>query len=553
MITLLYLLAGALFIVGLRGLGSPRTARRGNQIAAAGMVLATLITVYYIYDLARDDSGLDVLWWVIIVGLVIGGGVGALLALRVQMTSMPELVAAFNGFGGGASALVAFAAIVATDTVVATDIAYATETEITVALSIAIGVVTFSGSFVAYGKLQGLITGKPVALPGGPFFNLMLVILMSAASAWAVIANEPLGYWILAAIALVLGVTGVIPIGGADMPVVISLLNSLSGVAASMAGFVIGNQGLIIAGALVGAAGFILTVQMSEAMNRSLANVLFAGFGTEGAGPIDAGDKPVNSATPEDVAISLNYAQNVLVVPGYGLAVAQAQHAVRELATTLEERDINVEYAIHPVAGRMPGHMNVLLAEADVPYDVLLDLDHSNPKFPNTDVVLVVGANDVVNPSARDDSGSPIYGMPILEVDRAATTVVIKRSLSPGFAGIDNPLFYMPSTMMLFSDAEERDREHQRSNPRPLTWNSAKSSIDVAWCGTTRVTPWMPMSWTACSTGRRGPRAPASRKVSPSSRSPTPTPGARSPVWRTKTSTWKTASIPGYRRHPSTW
>ena len=454
MITLLYLLAGALFIIGLRGLGSPRTARRGNQIAAAGMLLATVVTVYWVYDHSPNDAGLNALWWVIIVGLAIGGGIGALLALRVQMTAMPELVAAFNGFGGGASALVAFAAIVATDTVVATDVAFATETEVTVALSIAIGVVTFSGSFVAFGKLQGIITGRPVALPGGPFFNLILVILMTAASVWAIVANEPLGYWILAGIALVLGVTGVIPIGGADMPVVISLLNSLSGVAASMAGFVIGNQGLIIAGALVGAAGFILTVQMSEAMNRSLANVLFAGFGTEGAAPIDAGDRPVNSATPEDVAISLNYAQNVLVVPGYGLAVAQAQHAVRDLATALEERDINVEYAIHPVAGRMPGHMNVLLAEADVPYDVLLDLDHSNPKFPNTDVVLVVGANDVVNPSARDDGTSPIYGMPILEVDLAATTVVIKRSLSPGFAGIDNPLFYMPSTMMLFSDAK---------------------------------------------------------------------------------------------------
>ena len=449
MITLLYLLSGVLFILGLRGLGSPRTARRGNQIAAAGMVLAAAVTVYWVID-----QPMSALWWVIIVGAIVGGAIGGVLALKVQMTSMPELVAAFNGFGGGASALVAFAAIVAADTVVGADVKYATETEVTVALSIAIGVVTLSGSFVAYGKLKGIITGKPVALPGGPYFNLMLVILMTAAAVWAIAFNEPMGYWILAAIAVVLGVTGVIPIGGADMPVVISLLNSLSGVAASMAGFVIGNQGLIIAGALVGAAGFILTVQMSEAMNRSIANVLFAGFGTEGAAPIDAGDRPVNSATPEDVAISLAYAQKVIVVPGYGLAVAQAQHAVRELATALEERDVVVEYAIHPVAGRMPGHMNVLLAEADVPYDVLLDLDQSNPKFPHTDVTLVVGANDVVNPSARDDASSAIYGMPILEVDLAATTVVIKRSLSPGFAGIDNPLFYMPSTMMLFSDAK---------------------------------------------------------------------------------------------------
>ncbi len=454
MTALLYLLAGVLFILGLRGLGSPRTARRGNQIAAVGMLVASVVTLVYVFDQASQSDALSVLWWVIILGALIGGAIGGVLALKVQMTSMPELVAAFNGFGGGASALVAFAAIVATDTIVGTEVQYATETEVTVALSIAIGVVTLSGSFVAYGKLKGIITGKPVALPGGPYFNLMLVILMTAASVWAIAFNEPMGYWILAAIAVVLGVTGVIPIGGADMPVVISLLNSLSGVAASMAGFVIGNQGLIIAGALVGAAGFILTVQMSEAMNRSIANVLFAGFGTEGAAPIDAGDKPVNSATPEDVAISLAYAQKVIVVPGYGLAVAQAQHAVRELATALEERDVVVEYAIHPVAGRMPGHMNVLLAEADVPYDVLLDLDQSNPKFPHTDVTLIVGANDVVNPSARDDAGSAIYGMPILEVDLAATTVVIKRSLSPGFAGIDNPLFYLPSTMMLFSDAK---------------------------------------------------------------------------------------------------
>ncbi|MEA2025038.1 MAG: NAD(P)(+) transhydrogenase (Re/Si-specific) subunit beta [Actinomycetota bacterium] len=453
MIALLYLAAGVLFILGLRGLGSPRTARRGNQIAAIGMGLAIVVTLVYVFDQTRQGNGLTALWWVIIVGALIGSAIGAVLALKVQMTAMPELVAAFNGFGGGASALVAFAEIVAVGTVVGAEVQYATETEVTVALSIAIGVVTLAGSFVAFGKLKGIITGKPVALPGGPYFNLMLVILMTAASVWAIAFNEPMGFWILAAIAIVLGVTGVIPIGGADMPVVISLLNSLSGVAASMAGFVIGNQGLIIAGALVGAAGFILTVQMSEAMNRSLANVLFAGFGTEGAAPIDAGDRPVNSATPEDVAISLAYAQKVIVVPGYGLAVAQAQHAVRELATALEERDVTVEYAIHPVAGRMPGHMNVLLAEADVPYDVLLDLDQSNPKFPHTDVTLIVGANDVVNPSARE-AGSVIYGMPILDVDLAATTVVIKRSLSPGFAGIDNPLFYMPTTMMLFSDAK---------------------------------------------------------------------------------------------------
>ena len=440
--TLLYLLAGVLFILGLRGLGGPRTARRGNLIAALGMLLAVLVTVFNIIDEP------DVVWWIIVVGMIIGGAIGGALALRVQMTAMPQLVAAFNGFGGGASALIAFTAILATDGV------FATETAITVALSIAIGVVTFSGSFVAYAKLQGLVTGRPLALPGGPWFNAVLATIALGLGIWAVSAGEPLGYWLLAGVTFILGITAVMAIGGADMPVVISLLNSFSGVAAAMAGFVIGNQALIIGGALVGAAGLILTIQMSEAMNRSLANVLFAGFGTEGAGPIDAGDRPVNSASPDDVAISLAYAETVMVVPGYGLAVAQAQHAVRDLANALEERGINVEYAIHPVAGRMPGHMNVLLAEADVPYELLLDLDHSNPKLPNTDVVLVVGANDVVNPSARDDSGSPIYGMPILEVDKARTAVVLKRSLSPGFAGIDNPLFYQDGTMMLFADAK---------------------------------------------------------------------------------------------------
>ena len=442
MTTLLYLAAGVLFIIGLRGLGSPRTARRGNLLAAIGMLLAIVVAVADIID----EPG--VVWWTIIAGLIVGGGIGAYLALRVQMTAMPQLVAAFNGFGGGASALVASAEVVATDGV------FSTETAVTVALSIAIGVVTLSGSFVAYAKLQGLITGRPVGLPGGPWFNAALAAIAVGVGIWAVSSGDPIAYWVLAGVTFLLGITAVIAIGGADMPVVISLLNSLSGVAAAMAGFVITNQALIIGGALVGAAGLILTIQMSEAMNRSLAHVLFAGFGTEGGPAIDAGDKPVNRASADDVAISLAYAQTVMVVPGYGLAVAQAQHAVRELANALEARGITVEYAIHPVAGRMPGHMNVLLAEADVPYDLLLDLDHSNPKLPNTDVVLVVGANDVVNPSARDDASSPIYGMPILEVDTARTAVVVKRSLSPGFAGIDNPLFYEESTMMLFSDAK---------------------------------------------------------------------------------------------------
>lgn len=441
MITLWYLAAGVLFIVGLRGLGGPRTARRGNLIASLGMLLAIVVTVA---DLLDEP---DLVWWVVAAGLVAGGAIGAFLALRVQMTAMPQLVASFNGFGGGASALVAAAEVIATDG------AFATETAITVALSIGIGSVTLSGSFVAYGKLQGVISGRPIGLPGGPALNGLIAVGVLGVAAWAVVSGDPTAYWVLAAVSLLLGVTGVLPIGGADMPVVISLLNSLSGVAAAMAGFVIGNLALIIGGALVGAAGLILTMQMSEAMNRSLSNILFSGFG---GGDIagDIGTKPVNRATPDDVAIALAYADRVIVVPGYGLAVAQAQHAVRDLADALADRGVTVEYAIHPVAGRMPGHMNVLLAEADVPYELLLDLDHANPRFPQTSVALVVGANDVVNPSARDDADSPIYGMPILEVDEAASVVVIKRSLSPGFAGIDNPLFYEDKTMMLFADGK---------------------------------------------------------------------------------------------------
>lgn len=436
---LLYLGAAVLFILGLKQLSSPRTARRGNMLASLGMLIAIVITL-----IENDIAN----WGTVIAGLVVGGGVGAALALRVKMTSMPELVAAFNGFGGVASALVALAEIERADAV------FTVETGVVVALSLAIGSITFSGSFVAFGKLNGTLPGKPILLPAGQAINAILALGAVGISVWAIAADNALAFWIVVAIALVLGVLAVIPIGGADMPVVISLLNSFSGVAAAMAGFVINNSALIIGGALVGAAGLILTLQMAEAMNRTIANVLFSGFGAVTAGAAQMSDKPVKRATPEDVAIALAYAENVIVVPGYGLAVAQAQHAVRDLANILEERGVNVDYSIHPVAGRMPGHMNVLLAEADVPYDQLLDLDQSNPRFGQTDVVLVIGANDVVNPSARDDETSPIYGMPILEVDHATTVVVIKRSLSPGFAGIDNPLFYMDGTMMLFADGK---------------------------------------------------------------------------------------------------
>jgi NAD(P) transhydrogenase subunit beta len=307
---------------------------------------------------------------------------------------------------------------------------------------------------IAYAKLQGLIGGRPVSIPGGPATNAFIAAVMVAVGVFAVVTQSPAAYWAATALALLLGVTAVLPIGGADMPVVISLLNSFSGIAAAMAGFTIGNQALIIGGALVGAAGMILTLDMSVAMNRSIPNILFSGFGGAVADE-EIGTKPVKRATPEDAAIALSYAQRVMVVPGYGLAVAQAQHAVRDLAIALEDRGIEVTYAIHPVAGRMPGHMNVLLAEADVSYDLLLDLDQANPKFDQTDVVLVIGANDVINPAAKNDEKSPIYGMPILDVEAATTVIVIKRSLSPGFAGIDNPLFYQDGTMMFFSDAKQ--------------------------------------------------------------------------------------------------
>ena len=438
MIELLYLAAAVLFIVGLKFLGSPRTARRGNTVAATGMLLAIVVTLF-------DAEILS--WGSIIAGVAIGGFLGAVLALRVQMTAMPQLVAAFNGFGGAASALVALAELERNGAV------GAVETSVVIAASIAIGVITFSGSFVAFGKLQGLLPGRPMGLSTQHYINAGLAVATVASAAWGIIEGSSVPFLVAAVAAFALGILAVLPIGGADMPVVISLLNSLSGVAAAMAGFVIGNSALIIGGALVGAAGLILTVQMGEAMNRSLGNVLFSGFG----GAATAGemsDKPVNRATADDVAIALGYADSVMIVPGYGLAVAQAQHATRDLGNALEERGIRVNYSIHPVAGRMPGHMNVLLAEADVPYEQLLDLDQSNPQFPQTDVVLIIGANDVVNPTARDEPDSPIYGMPILEVDQARTVVVVKRSLSPGFAGIDNPLFYLENTMMLFADGK---------------------------------------------------------------------------------------------------
>jgi NAD(P) transhydrogenase subunit beta len=438
----LYLASAVAFIVGLKRLGAPSTARSGNRIAALGMLAAIVITL-----VTQDILN----WWVVAAGLAIGAVLGLWAALRVQMTAMPQMVAIFNGLGGIASALVA-----ATEVVELNLVGAPAETSVSILVSILIGAITFTGSFIAFGKLQGILPGRPLLFPGQQVVNGLLVIGLVGVAIWSGVSGNDAGYWVVGGLSLLLGIMAVIPIGGADMPVVISLLNSFSGLAAAAAGFVIESNPLIIGGALVGAAGLILTVQMTEAMNRSLGNVLFAGFGTEGSTAATAmSDKPVKRATPEDAAITLGYADSVMIVPGYGLAVAQAQHAVRKLADALEERGAKVHYAIHPVAGRMPGHMNVLLAEADVPYEQLLDLEQADPQFSQTDVVLILGANDVVNPSARDDPTSPIYGMPILNVDRAGTVIVVKRSLSPGFAGIDNPLFYDDKTLMFFADAKE--------------------------------------------------------------------------------------------------
>jgi H+-translocating NAD(P) transhydrogenase subunit beta len=439
---LAYITSAILFILGLKRLGSPATAPMGNTLSAGAMLLAVVATLL-------DRS--IVSWEIIVVGLILGCLIGAILARTVQMTAMPQLVGIFNGLGGGASALVAAAELLRGG-----ETAVALAAGIAGAAGILVGTVTFSGSFVAFGKLQGFITGNPVTYPLQKTLNLLLFLGAVGAAVWlAGLGAGPEFLLILAGVAFLLGILLVLPIGGADMPVVISLLNSYSGLAASAAGFVIGNPLLILAGALVGAAGLILTQLMCRAMNRSLANVAFGAFGGgDGSAAAADGDRTARSTTPEEAALLLAYASSVVIVPGYGLAVAQAQHDTKKLTDLLRARGVRVRFAIHPVAGRMPGHMNVLLAEADVPYDLLLDLDDVNPEFEQTDVVVVVGANDVVNPVARDP-GSAIAGMPILDVDKAKNVIVIKRSLSPGFAGIDNPLFYMDRTMMLFSDAQE--------------------------------------------------------------------------------------------------
>jgi NAD(P) transhydrogenase subunit beta len=455
---LAYLLAAACFIVGLKRLASPVTARSGNAVAAAGMLIAVVVT------LAQRQI---VDYRLLGVGLAVGAVAGAALARVIGMTAMPQMVAVLNGFGGGASALVAGAEFLRVHETGGAPVS----ARLSIQLSVIVGALTFSGSLVAFGKLQEIVTGKPVTYPGQRPVNALLLaailgltVLLVARSAGpphkgGAGLDDPvlLAFVALVLLALALGVLSVLPIGGADMPVVVALLNSYSGLAAASTGFAIGNHGLIIGGALVGASGLILTTVMCRAMNRSLANVLFGAFGAGAqAGAAAAGGEggAVRAITPEDAATLLAYARSVVFVPGYGLAVAQAQHKVRELGDLLEARGIDVRYAIHPVAGRMPGHMNVLLAEADVAYEKLWEMERINPELERTEVAVVIGANDVVNPAARSDPTSPIYGMPILDVDKAQHVIVMKRSMAAGFAGIENALFEHPRTAMLFGDAK---------------------------------------------------------------------------------------------------
>jgi proton-translocating NAD(P)+ transhydrogenase subunit beta len=444
-ISALYIVAFTLFIIGMRNLTKPSTARRGNMIAAVGMAFAVagaLLTP------STGDYGL------IILGIVIGTAVGVPAARQVKMTAMPQMVALFNGVGGGAVALISWAEYRHALETIGNP---ALETLIPILFAAIIGSISFWGSNVAFGKLQEILPGRPISVPGQQFVNLALLLVAVGAAVAIAAGEESQGLFILILVAAaILGNMVVLPIGGADMPVVISLLNALTGLSAAAAGIALDNTALIVGGIIVGASGTILTKLMAAAMNRSIPNIVAGGFGGGGAlaATGDGEQRTAKSTDASDVAVQLAYATRVVVAPGYGMAVAQAQHTVRELADELEKRGVEVLYAIHPVAGRMPGHMNVLLAEADVPYDALKEMDEINPEFPQTDVTLVIGANDVTNPAAREDKGSPIYGMPILDVDKSGQVIVLKRSMNTGFAGIDNPLFYNDNTALLFGDAK---------------------------------------------------------------------------------------------------
>jgi NAD(P) transhydrogenase subunit beta len=443
---LIYVLAASCFVLGLHLMNNPATARRGNQVSVTGMVIAVAATLAIVIH----DGGITVTGWVVMLaGALVGGAAGLYSARTVQMTAMPQLVSMFNAVGGGAAALVgvhdymqAGAAVSAT-------------TSVTTVLDVIIGGVTFSGSLIAAGKLQGIVTSAPVSFPGARLVNLVLAVVAVGTGAYIIAAPSTALLAVVIVAALIFGVSMVLPIGGADMPVVISLLNAFTGTAVAMAGFVIGNWAMIIAGALVGASGGILTKLMADAMNRSIPNIIVGGFGTGDSVVTVAGPGgSVQSIAADDAAIQLAYASKVIIVPGYGLAAAQAQHEVAALADVLESRGVDVSYAIHPVAGRMPGHMNVLLAEANVPYPQLKEMDEINPEFDRADVALVIGANDVTNPAARR-SGTAISGMPILDVDHAKSIIVVKRSMGHGYAGIDNELYVDPKTRMYFADAKK--------------------------------------------------------------------------------------------------
>jgi H+-translocating NAD(P) transhydrogenase subunit beta len=451
---LLYLLAGALFILSLRGLSSPASSRQGNLLGMIGMAIAIATT------LAARPPADGIAWVLVLLGIAIGGGIGAVIARRVPMTSMPELVAAFHSLVGMAAVLVAAAAFYAPGAFdIGTPGNIHTQSLVEMSLGVAIGALTFTGSVIAFLKLSARMSGAPIILPARHLINIVLAIALVVSIVSLVTTGSAVYFWLNTILALALGVLMIIPIGGADMPVVISMLNSYSGWAAAGIGFTLGNSALIITGALVGSSGAILSYIMCHAMNRSFFSVILGGFGGETAaagGAAGGGEaKPVKLGSADDAAFIMKNAQKVIIVPGYGMAVAQAQHALREMADSLKKEGVEVKYAIHPVAGRMPGHMNVLLAEANVPYDEVFELEDINSEFAQADIAFVIGANDVTNPAAEDDPSSPIYGMPVLQVWKAGTVMFIKRSLASGYAGIDNPLFYRDNTMMLLGDAKK--------------------------------------------------------------------------------------------------
>jgi len=451
LVALLYLVAGVLFILALRGLSSPDSSRRGNLFGIIGMAIAVVTT------LASHPPADGIAWALVAGGVVIGGGIGAVIARRVPMTSMPELVAAFHSLVGMAAVLVAAGAFYAPGAFgIGEEGHIHQQSLIEMSLGAAIGAITFTGSVIAFLKLSARMSGKPIMIPGRHVINIALALTLIGFIVHFYLAQSPFDFWLICALSFTLGGLIIIPIGGADMPVVISMLNSYSGWAAAGIGFTLGNTALIITGALVGSSGAILSYIMCHAMNRSFISVILGGFGGEVAGPVGGAEqKPVKLGSAEDAAYIMKNAQKVIIVPGYGMAVAQAQHALREMADKLKKEGVEVKYAIHPVAGRMPGHMNVLLAEANVPYDEVFELEDINSEFAQTDVAFVIGANDVTNPAAEEDKSSPIYGMPVLQVWKAGTVMFIKRSLASGYAGIDNPLFYRDNTMMLLGDAKK--------------------------------------------------------------------------------------------------